>query len=76
MRSQWDFPTDFVRPAIPSGNSARVPITLKVEAVKAMKALLGQVDFAFLVSDILNNSLIPESCCEIAFKAHKLSGLK
>ena len=43
-RAQWDYPTDFVRPAVPSGNSARVPIALKVEAVKGMKALLGQVD--------------------------------
>lgn len=42
-RAVWDFPTDFFRPAVPSGNSERVPISFKPEAIAAMKSLSGQV---------------------------------
>ena len=42
-RQQWDFPTDFFRPAVPAGSSARVHITLKPAVVRAMKNLAGQV---------------------------------
>ena len=42
-RAVWDFPTDFFRPAVPSGTSERVPIRLKPAAVRAMKKLSGQV---------------------------------
>lgn len=43
VRGQWDFPTDEFRPAVPTGNSKRVSVSLKTSTVQALKDLASQV---------------------------------
>lgn len=45
VKGQWDFPTDFYRPAVPSGNSKRIPVVLKESTVKGLKNLAAQVSY-------------------------------